>query len=303
MPLAKTKSHRAGLIALVGRPNVGKSTLLNQLMRRKVSITSRRANTTRHRILAVVSEPQRQFVFVDTPGFNAQGKRLVDRAVHKTAVASMHGVDMVLFMVECRGWKPGDAQVWAQIQAADVPAIIVINKIDRLRDRDLLLPVMKDLHDRTSVTDIVPISARRDENIERLKDAVAERLPLSPPLFPEEFVVDKNENFQVSELVREQIFRRYGAELPYVSAVEIEKFEFGGETTELDALIWVESEGQKRIVLGRKGEKLRQVVASVQKEVESRYEKAADVRIWIKIRTKWTESERHVSFFGYSETE
>ena len=293
-------SFRSGMIALAGRPNVGKSTLLNQLLGEKISITSRRANTTRHRILGILSEPERQFVFVDMPGFNPRSKRLVDRVIHKTAVASISGVDVVLFIVESRGWQPQDAGIWKQIESEDLPAIIVVNKVDRMRDRQWLLPIIKDLSERTGNSEIVPISALKNENIDLLKSVINQYLPHSSPFFPSSVTTDRDAVFQAGELIREQIFRRYGQELPYICAVEIEKFEQEGDMINLHALVWVETENQKRIIIGANGEKLKNVGISVRMNLESRYECRANVQLWVKSRPRWTDDQRLISYFGYS---
>ncbi len=295
-----SNQFRAGFIALAGRPNVGKSTLLNQLIQHKISITSRRANTTRHRIIGVLNESQRQLIFVDMPGYNARGKRLVERSIHKTAVASMQGVDVALLLLECRGWHANDAAVWNQIQTSKVPLVIVLNKIDRLSNRDLVLPVIQDIAERTGQTAIVPISAKKGDNVEHLKDVITEMLPPSPPLFEQDYLTDRSDYFQLGELVREQIFRSYGAELPYACAVEIEKFAVSEDLAELHALIWVETEGQKRIIIGSKGEKLKQVGSNVRQQMEGKFGHKAYVRLWVKVQPRWSDNERYIEQFGYS---
>ncbi len=293
----------SGLVALAGCPNVGKSTLLNRFVRRKISITSRRANTTRYRILGILNEAQRQFVFVDMPGYNAKGKRLVDRSIHKIAVASMQGVDLALLLLEPKGLHEHDKAVWHQLRSAGVPTIVVINKIDRLKNRDALLPVIKEIADRTGLTTIVPVSAKKGEGIESLKDCISAMLPSGPPLFPDAFITDKSDRFQVGELVREQIFRSFGAELPYISAVQIEKYTVDENLVELDALIWVETQSQKKIFVGRKGEKIKLIGSNVRKHLEARSGKHALVQLWVKVQPRWTESQRHIEQFGYAEAD
>ncbi len=303
LPQQKMNNFRAGFIALAGRPNVGKSTLLNQFMRQKVSITSKRRNTTRHRILGVLNEHQLQYVFVDMPGFNTKGKRLVDRTIQKTAVASIQGVDLAVLLVGPRGWHEYDVSVWKLISSNKIPTIIAINKIDWLGNRDLLLPVMKTIADETGVTDIVPISAKKGKNVDLLKAEIGKKLPQSPPLFSEDYVTDKSNYFQSGELIREQIFRSYGDELPYICAVEIEKFEEGDDLVELEALIWVETEGQKRIIIGKGGENLKRVGINVRKQIAKNFEKSAHVQLWVKVQSKWTESQRYIDQFGYSQVD
>ncbi len=288
------------MIAIAGRPNVGKSTLLNRMLGRKVSITSRKANTTRHRILGVLSEPDCQYAFIDTPGYSTQSKRLVDRSIHKVAASGIIGVDLVLFMVESRGWHTLDEPVWRRIQSEKLNSIIVVSKIDRVTNKELLLPVIKEISELTGVTDIVPVSAQKAMNIDRLKSVIAQHLPEGPPLFPAEFITDQDDAFFASEVIREQIFRFYGEEIPYSCAIQIEKFQMNDQVLHLHALIWMESESQKRIVIGSRGSKLKQVGTRVRQILESRFESKVHVKLWVKVRSQWTEDQQLISSFGYS---
>ena len=297
----KSDSHRAGMIALAGRPNVGKSTLLNCLLKQKLSITSKRANTTRYRILGVLNENNCQYVFVDTPGFDGRGKRLLDKVIHKTAMSSIYGVDVVLFIVDARGWHEDDQSIFKFIDSTKIPAILIINKIDRVKNREQLLPVMADLAQRTEITEIVPISALKRENIDLLKKVLKGYLSESQQLYPEDFVTDRSDRFQVGELVREQVFRNYGMELPYICAVELEKYELGDELFELNICLWVETDSQKKILIGAKGEKLKIVGTKIRMLLEKRFERKVVVKLWVKKRTKWTQNMSLMNQLGYLE--
>ena len=299
--MGKKLPFRAGMVAITGCPNSGKSTLLNHLLGCKVSITSKRSNTTRHRILGVLNEPNCQYVFIDMPGFNLNRQKYLDYAIHKTAVSSISGTDLVVLLIDRKGLQKGDTAIVKQIQEENLPAIVAINKIDLMTDKSLLLPVMENVAENTGIREIVPISALKSENIDHLKSVIARHLPESPPLFPADYVTDRNERFQVSELVREQIFRFYGNELPYACAVEIEKFSRTRKLATIHALVWVETDGQKRIVIGSKGEKLKQVSTVARQQLEHHLNQKVYLRIWVKTRDKWTQDKRFVESFGYTD--
>ena len=291
---------RSGMIAIAGRPNVGKSTLLNRLLGQKISITSKKANTTRHRILGVLNESSCQYVFIDTPGFTTQSKRLVDRSIHKVAVAGIVGVDLVLFMVDCRGWRDEDTPVWKRIQSEKLDCIVVLSKFDRVADKTGLLPTVEHISKTTGTTDIVPISAKKNLNIDQLKKVIAERLPIGPPLYPSGFITNQDDAFFASEVIREQVFRYYGEELPYSCAIQVEKFQQLDEIVHLHALIWMESDSQKRIIIGASGTKLKLIGTRVRNILESKLNTKVYVKLWVKVRTQWTDNPQMISNFGYS---
>ncbi len=297
------ENFRSGMVALAGRPNVGKSTLLNRLLGQKVSITSKKANTTRFRILGVLNDEECQFVFVDLPGFNTKFKRLVDYSIHKTASAGISGTDLVLFIVESKGWHSQDSAVWRRIQSENIPTIVVISKIDRMEDKSQLLPIMKELTEKTGVTEIIPISAKKGENLTELKSTISQFLPIGPPLFPLDYVTDRDKVFQTAELVREQVFRFYGDEIPYACAVQIEKYEYEGEVLHVHALILVESSSQKKIIIGSGGEKVKRIGTLVRKTLESQLGGQVYLKLWVKVRTQWTDDQHLISNFGLSEAE
>lgn len=291
------------MIALAGRPNVGKSTLLNCLLKQKVSITSKKANTTRHRIMGVLNDPHGQYVFIDLPGFNTNYKRLIDRSVFKTAAAGVSGTDLVLLVVDCRGWREQDNMILERIQDENLPFIVVLSMIDRVKDKNLLLPMIHDIAGRTQITDIVPVSAHKDENIEELKSVILKYLPPGPSLFPSGTVTDKGEIFQAAEVIREQIFRYYGDEIPYTSAVQIEKYDRENNFLHIEATIWVESKGQKRIIIGAGGSKIKRIGTEVRSRVEAEQGVKVHLNLWVKVRARWTDDLQSISNFGYSEAD
>ena len=297
------ENFRSGMIALAGRPNVGKSTLLNCLLKQKISITSKKANTTRHRIMGILNDPGSQYCFIDLPGFNTNYKRLVDRSVYKTATAGVSGTDLVLFVIDCRGWHEQDASVLKRIQDENLPFIVVLSKIDRVKDKNLLLPVIHDVAERTQITEIVPISAVKDENIAELKKAILKYLLPGPPLFPSDVVTDKGEIFRTAESIREQIFRYYGDEIPYTSAVQIEKYEHENKVLRIDATIWVESKGQKRIIIGSGGSKIKRIGTEVRTRIEAEQGIKVFLNLWVKVRARWTDDLQSIANFGFSETD
>ncbi len=297
------ENFRSGMIALAGRPNVGKSTLLNCLLKQKVSITSKKANTTRHRIMGILNDSCAQYVFIDLPGFNMKYKRLVDRSVYKTAAAGVSGTDLVLLVIDCRGWHEQDTAVLKRIQNENLPYIVVLSKIDRVKDKNLLLPVIRDIAERTQTTEIVPVSAVKDENISGLKNVIWKYLLPGPPLFPSDMVTDKGEIFQTAESIREQIFRYYGDEIPYTSAVQIERYERENNILQIDATIWVESKGQKRIVIGSGGSKIKRIGTEVRTRIEVQQGVKVFLNLWVKVRARWTDDLQSISKFGYSETD
>ena len=289
------------MIAIAGRPNVGKSTLLNCLLGQKLSITSKKANTTRNRILGVLNENNCQYIFIDTPGFRTNSKRLVERAIHKVAVSNIIGVDVILFVVDSRGWQATDDIVWQHIEHEKTPVIIVISKCDKVKDKNILLPIIERLAKQTQITDIIPISARKKDNIKELKQLVSRYLPEGPCLFPVEFVTESSVKFHASELIREQIFRYCGDELPYSCAVQIDKYEIEDEARHVHALIWVENDRQKKILIGANGDKLKTIGSKARKNMEIKEELGVHLKLWVKVRAKWTEDQRMISFLGLSE--
>jgi GTP-binding protein Era len=294
-------AFRSGLVTLLGRPNVGKSTLLNRLVGEHVSITARRPQTTRHRILGIRNLAQAQIVYVDTPGLHPETERPLNRYLNRVARASLEGVDAIVLLIDAGGWHDGDLYPLAQARAAGVPVILAINKIDRLKDRDRLLPLIAESRARMEFAAIVPVSARDGDNLEALEREVLARLPAQAPIYPPDRVTDRSERFLAAELVREQIFRRYGAEVPYATAVSIERFKRVKGALEIDATVWVERPGQRVILIGRGGEGLKTVGTEARRAMQQRFGTKVRLALWVKVREHWSQSERALQALGYRE--
>ena len=288
-----------GFAAVVGRPNVGKSTLINALLKRKVSITSPKPQTTRHRILGIKSSSDAQIIFVDTPGINYAETRALNRYMNRAAHGAIEDVDVVLFMVEALKWTAEDQRVEERIKSSGRPVILVLNKVDRVRPRSKLLPFMDSISKEHRIDEIVPISARRGENLEALDAAIKARLPLSERLFPEDVFTDRGERFVAAELIREKLILRLDQEVPYRLSVEIEEMTQQKEMLHVSAIIWVERAGQKAIVIGRKGELLKQVGTAARQEMQKLFGRRVDLRLWVKVKDDWSDNERALAALGY----
>ncbi len=294
---------RCGLIAIVGKPNVGKSTLLNALVGQKISITSRKAQTTRHRITGIRTRGATQFVFVDTPGFQTRHHTALNRSLNKTVLGAVGDVDLVLFVVEAGSFTLADAKVLALLKP-EVPVLLVANKLDVLHRRAELAPWLKSMQERHPFTEFVPMSAKNPKDIERLFDICEHYLPAQPWWYGEDELTDRSEKFLASEIVREKLFRLTGDELPYTSTVVIEKFEEepGRSTSRLvriAATIVVEREGHKAMVIGEKGERLKRIGTEARQELEKLMDCKVFLELWVKVRSGWADDEARVRAFGY----
>ncbi|HSS64533.1 MAG TPA: GTPase Era [Gammaproteobacteria bacterium] len=292
---------RCGFAAVVGRPNVGKSTLINALLKRKVSITSPKPQTTRHRILGIKTSGDAQIVFVDTPGINYAETRALNRYMNRAAHGAIEDVDVVVFVAEALKWSPQDQRVEERIKGSKRPIILVLNKIDRVRPRSGLLPFIDELARDHGFDEIVPISARRGENLEALESAIKRRLPRGEPLFPEDMITDRSERFHAAELIREKLILRLSQEVPYRLSVEIEEMAARHGVLHINAVIWVERPGQKAIVIGRKGELLKQVGISARREMQRLFGQRVDLRLWVKVKDDWSDNDRALASLGYIE--
>jgi GTPase len=290
---------RAGLVALVGRPNVGKSTLLNALVGEKVSIVTPKPQTTRHRIVGLLTEGDTQIGFVDTPGIHAGAKRALNRLMNKTAVAALEGVDLCLLLVEAGRWTEADELVLQRAKAAGVPLGLVVNKIDRIKSRDQLLPYLQDASRRHPFAFVVPLSASRRENLAALLAEVRQRLPVAPFLYDPEQLTDRSQRFLVAELVREKLMRVLQQELPYALTVEIEEYREDDGLLRIGAVIWVEREGHKAIVIGAKGALLKKIGSQVRLELEKRLGQKVFLQLWVKVKEGWADDERALRSLGY----
>jgi GTPase len=298
-----TESFRSGLATLAGRPNVGKSTLLNRLVGQKVSITSRRAQTTRHRTLGIKTLPDAQLVYVDTPGLHAAEGRSLNRYMNRVARASLQGIDCIVLMITADGWHEGDLYALEQVRNLALPVILVINMVDKLDDRARLLPLMEQSSTKMNFAAIIPLSARNGDNVDALEREIVRHLPLQPPIYPTDQVTDRSERFLAAELIREQIFRGFGQEIPYATAVKIEQFKRARGKLTIEAVIFVEKDGQKAILIGAKGERLKQIGTQARLGMQKLFGAKVHLSLWVKVREGWAESERTLKRLGYGEDE
>lgn len=292
---------RCGYCAIVGRPNVGKSTLLNRLVGQKLAITSHKPQTTRHSILGINTGPGGQVAYVDTPGIHRRRDHAMNRYLNRTAKSVVADVDLVLFVVEAGAWTEEDEAVLELIRTAGVPAFLVVNKIDKVARKEALLGFLQSSAARHDFDEVFPVSARKGDNLPQLERAVLGAMPEGPPLFPGEQLSDRSERFFAAELVREQLTRRYAREIPYALTVEIEKFEEEGGLYRISALVWVEREGQKNIVIGKGGAALKEVATKARLEMERFFGRKVFLEIWVKVKSSWSSDENALASLGYSD--
>jgi GTP-binding protein Era len=292
-------AHRCGFAAIVGRPNVGKSTLLNALIGTKVSIVTPKPQTTRHRILGIHTRLHSQIIFVDTPGIHTQERRVMNRYMNRSALSSLADADVLLFVVEALQWTEDDARVLERAQASNRPVIAVVNKVDRVRDKKRLLPYLKELAGRADFKAIVPISADRRDNLPKLPKLIEELLAEGPALFPNDQVTDRSQRFLAAEIIREKLTWRLREELPYGLTVEIERFEEQGARVGIGAIVWVERPGQKAIVIGAGGERLKGIGRLARLEINELLKKSVHLELWVKVKENWADSEQALKSFGY----
>jgi GTP-binding protein Era len=292
-------AHRSGYAVLLGRPNVGKSTLLNRLVGQKLAITSHKPQTTRHRILGIYSDEQGQIVFVDTPGIHDRGKKAMNQYLNRTAHTALLDVDVVIFVVQALEWTAEDQHVLDAIKRAGVSAIAAVNKVDLVKQKPLLLPFMADLNARHDFIDVIPVSARAGDNADALMDVVRKALPEGEAIFPEDQVTDRSERFFAAELLREQLTRRYHRELPYALTVEIEQFEEIDGRYRIGAVIWVERESQRAILLGKRGEAMKQTATAARCAMNDFFQTRVHLDVWIKVKKSWSSDEAGLASLGY----
>ncbi len=288
-----------GFVAIVGRPNVGKSTLLNHLLKQKISITSRKPQTTRHRILGINTVGQYQTLFVDTPGMHQQERRQLNRVMNETILTALHDVDAVLFVVERTVFNAGDELVLSHLLNLKVPVILVINKVDLISDKPQLLPHIQDLARKLPFKEIVPVSALGGHNLDVLEALVHECLPAGPFLFPEDQVTDRSSRFLAAELIREKVTRQLGDELPYEVTVEIEQFQQAGKVLHIHGRILVDKPGQKKILVGKEGGRLKRIGSAAREDMEKAFESKVMLNLWVKVKSGWADDERALQSLGY----
>ena len=307
----KNGSFKAGFVAIVGRPNVGKSTLMNHLLGQKLSITSRKPQTTRHRIHGILTDENMQIVFVDTPGIHSKEVRAINERMNKAAISALSDVDVVLFVVDGLQWREDDLLTLEKLSATNLPVILVINKADTIKDKAQLLPVIESFSESFDFADIIPVSALRHHNLDRLQSVIGEYLPIRPAIFDAEQITDRSERFLASEIIREKIMRASGDEVPYDLTVQIDTFKdepahrdpetgkWRKAVTFIDATIFVERAGQKSIVIGDKGARIKQVGIDARKDMEVLFDRKIMLTLWVKVKRGWSDDERALNSLGY----
>jgi len=292
------RGHRSGHVAIVGRPNVGKSTLLNRIVGHKLSITSDRPQTTRHRIVGIVTRPDAQLVFIDSPGYQTRAGGAMNRVLNRTAVQVAQDADVVILVCDGRGWTAADERI-ARLLPTDRPVLLAVNKIDAVDDKAALLPLVKRATACRDFDEVVPISAKSGRQVPLLLDLCAARLPEGPPMYDPDSLTDRSERFLAAELIREKLFRRLGEEVPYDSTVEIEMYEELPKLRRIHAAVLVEREGQKPIVLGAGGERIKRIATEARQDLEKLLGCKVYLELFVKVKSGWAATEQSLRAYGY----
>jgi GTP-binding protein Era len=292
---------QSGFVAIVGRPNVGKSTLLNTLIGEKISITTPKPQTTRWQILGIKTLQQAQIIYIDTPGVHQGQKRAMNRYMNRIATAVIQDADMVVFVVDATSWRAEDELVLNQLETVDKPVILVINKVDLVSDKGSLLPLIDRIKQKRVFTHIIPLSAKNGDQVSVLEQEIVTLLPEGPMLYPEDQVTDKQIHFQLAEIVREQLILMTQEELPYATTVAIEQYKIEDKLTTVHAVIWVEREGQKGIIIGKKGAHLKKIGSEARRAMEKRLGQKVFLQLWVKVKEDWTDDEKALHRFGYDQ--
>ena len=294
-----TEISRCGYVAIVGRPNVGKSTLLNHILGQKLAITSRKPQTTRHNMLGIKTEGATQAIYVDTPGLHKNNEKALNRYMNRSASSALRDVDVVVFVLDRTRWTDEDELVLEKVRGVKCPLIVAVNKADQLEDKAELLPHLQWMAEQLPNAEIVPISALHAQNLDTLENLVNERLPENEHFFPEDQITDRSSRFLAAELVREKIMRQLGAELPYQITVEVEEFKQEGRILHIHALILVEREGQKKILIGDKGERIKRIGQDARRDMETLFDSKVMLNLWVKVKGGWSDDERALRSLGY----
>ena len=296
--MSKNTAYRSGFVAIVGRPNVGKSTLLNHLVGQKISITSRKAQTTRHRITGILTDERSQFVFVDTPGFQTRHANALNRGMNRTVNNVLRDVSVVLFVIEARHFDDRDRKV-LKLLPEDVPVILVVNKMDYFTNKNEVLPFLEKLSSEREFSAFVPVSAKQEQQLDTLLDAIRERLPESEPIYLEDEITDRSERFLAAELLREKVFRLTGEELPYSASVVIEQFKQEGQLRRIHAAILVDKQAHKAMLIGKKGEKLKEIATQARRDMEKLFDGKVFLEVFVKVRSGWADNANMLKSLGY----
>jgi GTPase len=292
---------KCGFVALIGRPNVGKSTLMNHLLKQKISITSRKPQTTRHRILGINTTDAGQAIYLDTPGMHNDESKALNRYLNRTADATLLGVDVVVWLLDGMFWQEYDDIIFKKIEQAGLPVILAVNKVDKIQEKDDMLVFLADAAKRFPFAELIPISALKNINLDKLESLVMQLLPESDHIYPEDQVTDRPERFLAAEIIREKLTRRLGAELPYILTVEIERYEEHPNLAKIYAIIWVEKSSQKNIVIGKDGEMLKKVGTDARLDIERLLDHKVYLQLWVKVKSGWSDSERALHSLGFND--
>lgn len=291
--------YRCGLVAVIGRPNVGKSTLINSIMGRKVSIVTAKPQTTRHRILAVHTEAKQQVIFVDTPGLHRQSGKAMNRLMNRTAANALADADLIFFVSDATRWTTEDDDVLKRLEHAQAPVVALLNKIDKIHPREKLLESLAAMSARFEFAEIVPISAMKSDNLDHLMEIVPAFLPESPPLFPEDMKTDRSDEFHIAEIIREKLTLMLHQELPYGLTVQIERMARDKKGVTINAIVWVERDSQKGIVVGKNGSVLKKVGSAARLDIEKMLGQRVFLELWVKVKTNWADNEKDLMNLGY----
>lgn len=292
---------KCGYVALIGRPNVGKSTLMNHLLGQKISITSRKPQTTRHRILGINTTEAGQAIYVDTPGMHDNEKRALNRYLNRTADTTLVGVDVIVWLIDGLSWQPYDDLIFKKLEQAGLPVILAVNKVDKIKDREPILAFFAEAQKRYPFEHIIPISALKKTNLPQLETLIMDLLPERDPIYPEDQITDRPERFLTAEIIREKLTRRLGDELPYSLTVEIERYEENTDITKIYAVIWVERSSQKSIVIGKQGEMLKKIGTDARLDIERLLDQKVYLQLWVKIKQGWSDNERALQSLGFND--
>ena len=292
-------TKKTGMVSLIGKTNVGKSTLLNQLVEQKVSITSRKPQTTRQRLLGIKTEGSNQIIYVDTPGFHQGHKRALNKFMNKTALSSIEGVDIVLFVVDALNFSVTDGHLLSQVSTKDNQVMLVINKIDKVAKKEKLIPFVEEVTKLFPFSEVIPISALKRKNIDILEKEITKRLPVGAHLYPEDQIADSSERFLTSEIIREKCISRVGDEIPYRLSVVIDNFKEEDKLITIDGTIYIEKSSQKGIVIGEQGKRLKAIGTAARKDLERMLGNKVMLRLWVKVKKDWTNDRSALNFMGY----